>query len=169
MNPDKRFALLHLMLIDGMLGQLSSRTEVTRKLSKLMRQIRLGKEAARKLIGSTEYNVMGTEVNKSWDTMKVAIGKENKRNVAYSMIIERVYDAIASTSYQHLWFTDKTFSEGMGSLSHGFTPTKQDHEDTYFCADALLEGFGKIKESVFAKKIRLAKKIKEQNDILEGK
>ena len=135
-------------------------------INKLRRQIRLS------LVKDTkhwreEMLEVSKAVDMAWHDTKRTIDKDNPINIQLSMAMSILYGTMDTNQFQHKWFSERTFLAAARSLAYGCDSTK-DEEDTYGLVDKFLDRIDYPRESQFAKRIRLAKKIKEQNDILEG-
>jgi len=142
----------------------------TRKMSKLRRHIRIA--LTKDTLKWREQMVaLSKHVDHSYSEATKAIPKEAHLKVQLSMAMNILYGTLDNNEYQHKWFTNRVFIDAVQSLGYGTGEDTDcnDEEDTYFLVDKFLEIVGYPRESAFAKKIRLAKKIKEQNDILEGR
>ncbi len=142
----------------------------TRKMSKLRRHIRIALTKDT-LKWRDQMVTLSRHVDQSYSQATKAIPTDAHLKVQLSMAMNILYGTLDDNKYQHKWFTNRVFIDAVQSLGYGTGNDEdcKDEEDTYWLVDKFLEIVGYPRESAFAKKIRLAKKIKEQNNILEGK
>ncbi len=139
--------------------------EATRKMDKLRKQIRksMTKDT---LYWKQEMVALSHHVDESYSKTVKQIPVDKHLTVQLSMAMNILYATLDGNQYQNKWFTERTFMEAVRSLGYGIKDSL-DEPDTYWLVDTFLENVGYTRESAFAKKVRLAKKNKEFNDILE--
>ena len=168
MNEELREAFTKLLVISAFLAYAGNGPDVARKMSKLRRQIRLGLKKDT-LHFREEMVELSSKTDKAYADATRAIPKGRHLKVLLSLAMDILWATLDGNKYKHRWFTDKTFREARNSLGHGAAGFPTELEDTYWLVDTFLENAGYKRESELQRKIRLAKKIKETNDILEGK
>ena len=166
MNQEDKELYLKLFLISVMLAYVEPH-ETTRKIDKLRKQIRKGIKKSEQKYGDDLLQI-AKDADAAWTQACTIITKDSHINLAMGLIVSALYAALDNNAGRNVWFTDRTFEEAASSYAYGFTPTVEDHTNMYLLLDEFLANAGFPRESTFAKKIRLMRKISEQNKILEG-
>ena len=168
MPPELKEYYTKVLVISVFLAHAGTGSDITRKMSKLRKHIResLTKDT---LYWKQEMVEVSKTTDKAYAEATKAIPKDKHLKVLLSMAMDVLWAELDDNKYRQKWFTNRTFVNARNSLAQGASGFDSETEDTYWLIDEFLKNVGYPRESAFAKKIRLAKKIKEQNNILEGK
>ena len=160
-------ALTRLFLISVLLVEVKP-YETTKKIDKIRKDIRVNLGKVVRKYGR-DILIIAKETDAAWLKAINEIDKSKPLTVSLSMMAEILFDTISPNQYRNLFFTDKRFAEAMGSLTGNHAATIEEQEGTYILVDAYLTYMGVPRVKSLAQMIALKRKIKEQNDILEGK
>ena len=167
MNDELKEFFTKALVISVFLAHAGTGKDITKKMSRLRRQIRLHLKK-----DTHHFKQEMVEISMKTDEAYAAavknIPKGKHLNVLLSMAMDVLWAELDGNKYRNRWFGDKSFNDARNSLAYGAEGFASETEDTYWLIDEFLSKAGYPRESAFQKKIRLAKKIKEQNLILEG-
>lgn len=164
---DKDKATIILMLIATLLGHIEH-TETTKKVDKLRKQCRF---AITKLYKSNKdkYKELVNRTDEVWKYAKDIIA-DNHFEIVMSESLNALYGFISDSEYKSLWFTKKTFTDALNSISDNRRnnmnyDVDKTNEDSNTLVDYLQEALGLSKKS----KLSMMRKNIYNHLVIEGK